>query len=272
VLTVLNSATHADAGVAGRVVVAGSHGGAYPACRLAAFGPRGIILNDAGFGFDNAGVASLDYLDDLRIAGAVVDHRSARIGDGADMYRRGRISAVNSAAAVLGCAVDQSCAEAASRMAGAALSSCRVPAIQETRHILRGGDTPVIGLDSVSLVREDDVGAIIVSGSHGGLIGPARSAVKVDVLAAVFHDAGIGCDDAGISRLPALDALGIAAATVDGATARIGDARSIWATGRLSAVNVLANTFGAEVGLDVPGFADVLIRARTTYNRRDIAG
>ena len=42
-----------------------------------------------------------------------------------------------------------------------------------------------------------------------------ETALKYDVRCALYNDAGIGKDAAGTSRLPALDARGIAAATVE---------------------------------------------------------
>jgi hypothetical protein len=120
----------------------------------------------------------------------------------------------------------------------------------------------VWGLDSNSLVRPEDEGMIVVTGSHGALLGGRpESAIRVAVRAAVYHDAGIGIDGAGISRLPALAAHGIAAATVAADSARIGDAPSVWATGRLSALNVLAERCGARLGMSVPEFAASVIDA-----------
>ena len=46
------------------------------------------------------------------------------------------------------------------------------------------------------------------------------------MFAAVYNDADFGVDDAGISRLPALDARGIAGACVSAWSARIGDGQS----------------------------------------------
>ena len=40
-----------------------------------------MILNDAGVGRDEAGIAALAYLDALGIAAATVSHESCRIGD-----------------------------------------------------------------------------------------------------------------------------------------------------------------------------------------------
>ncbi|MBD0272510.1 MAG: hypothetical protein ICV73_11340 [Acetobacteraceae bacterium] len=51
------------------------------------------------------------------------------------------------------------------------------------------------------------------------------------------------------TRLPALDARGIAAATVSAATARIGDGRSTEADGVLSRVNATAARLGLLEGM-----------------------
>ena len=67
----------------GRVVATGSHGGAEPAGETAAaFRPRLVLFNDAGFGVEHGGVAGLAILDKAGIAGATVAAQSARIGDG----------------------------------------------------------------------------------------------------------------------------------------------------------------------------------------------
>lgn len=123
--------------------------------------------------------------------------------------------------------------------------------------LLRDGAVAVWGLDSNSLVEASDSGTIVVTGSHGGLLGGRpETAIKVDARAAVYNDAGFGADDAGISRLRELDRRGIAGATVAAASARIGDARSSWSDGVLSAVNEVAARLGCMPGQRVPEFAD----------------
>ena len=92
---VTDSVTLLGPGDAGRVVVAASHGGIYAANLAARAGVRAVILNDAGGGKDDAGIAGLAYLDRFGLAGATIAHNSARIGDGEDMLARGIISRVN---------------------------------------------------------------------------------------------------------------------------------------------------------------------------------
>jgi hypothetical protein len=262
-ILVADSITKLDPSWRGKVAIAASHGGVYPGYLAAKAHLRGVVLHDAGLGLDRAGIASLDYLDALGLAAATIDYRSARIGDGADMAARGVVSFVNRAAEALGCKPGEECRAAARKMLAAAPFAGEAPPYDEGRFRLRAGEPPVWGLDSNSLARPEDRGAVLVTGSHGALLGgKAASAVGVAALAAVYHDAGIGIDRAGVSRLPALEARGIAGATVAGDTARIGDARSIWETGRLSAVNRIAEDRGARVGMAVPDFAAAMRAGR----------
>jgi len=234
------------------VVLAASHGGSYSAvCALKA-GLRAVVLSDAGVGREQAGIAGLQILDEHGIPAASISHRSARIGDGADCRARGVISFRNAGARRLhvdaGDAVDQALRKLATAAPNHALSDS---AATEQRHQLRGfGQARVVILDSASLIAEGDRGSIVVTGSHGGLLGgdPA-SAVKYPVFAAIFNDANRGADDAGISRLRALDERDIAGATVSAWSARIGDGRSTYHDGFISAVNRRAAGLGAEVGL-----------------------
>lgn len=264
---VVDSVTKLGSEAAGRVVVGASHGGIFAAWIAAAAHVRAVILNDAGIGRDGAGVAGLAYLDRLGIAAAAVDHDSARIGDGADHMARGILSRVNATAAALGIAAGQPAAEAARLLAIRASPSDRpVPPEDEARHRIAGdwGDAPAAwALDSNSLVRPDDAGAIIVTGSHGGLLGgKPETAIRVDAYAAVYNDAGGGIDEAGFSRLPALDGRAIAAATVDAFTARIGDGRSTYQDGIVTRVNATARRRGAAVGMSCIEFVARMARAK----------
>ena len=64
-----------------------------------------------------------------------------------------------------------------------------------------------------------------------------------------------------MSRLPALDARGIAAATVAAASARIGDARSTYEDGILSRVNARAAALGLAPGMPARDAVAILRRA-----------
>jgi len=249
----------------GSVLVAGSHGGVIAAYLAAKARVGAVILNDAGGGLDGAGIAGLAYLERLGIAAATVDAMSARIGDGADMHARGVISHANAQAAACGVKPGDACAAAARKLLAAPISRDAAPHYEESRHLLRErqGEPAIWGLDSVSLVRPEDKDRIVMVGSHGGLLGgdPA-SAIRGEVIAAVFNDAGVGADGAGVTRLPALAARGIAAAAVSSRSARIGEARSTWETGILTHVNATAAALGAKPGMSAQDFAECVIASR----------
>jgi hypothetical protein len=246
----LSSITDADDTHRGCVVVSGSHGGLYPGYLAARAGLAAVIFNDAGIGLEDAGIAGVLALSGVGMAAAAVGNETARIGDAGDMMARGRISRANAVAAALGVAPGMPCIEAAGLLADAPAWNGVFPTVAEARRDveLNGGVTLVLA-DSASLVRPDDRGRIVVTGSHGGLIGgdPAR-ACKAEAALAVFNDAGVGADAAGIGRLPALDAKGVPAVTVAHSSARIGDAVSAWETGRISHANRPAAARGAVPG------------------------
>lgn len=259
--TILDTITSVDETNRDEVVVAGSHGGAYPGQLALEAGVRGVILNDAGVGMEEAGVASLGILAKQGVPAATVDYRSARIGDGNDMYRRGSISHVNDVAATLDCEPGQSTRDCVAAMASAGPVETTAPDHAGGRHLLRGEAPEIRGLDSVSLLRESDEGDVVVSGSHGSRL-PGEdekgSYVFVDLAGITFNDAGRGADGAGTTRLPHLAERDIPAATVDCWTARIGDARSAWETGELSVVNEVAADLGVEPGDSCRSFVELL--------------
>ena len=249
--------------VAGKVLVAGSHGGIIAAYYGAKAGAHALILNDAGIGRDEAGVAGLAWLDAIGMAAAAVSHVSARIGDGADMLARGILSRVNERAGRAGLLAGMSCRAAAERLRSACAAHAPPPAYAEGRKILVTGNREAWGLDSVGMLTADDAGRVLVIGSHGALHGGRpESALAVAACAAVFNDAGVGMDGIGITRLPVLDARGIPAATVDCASARIGDAQSMWDSGVLSHVNAAAGQAGASRGDSVRSFVSRFCTAK----------
>lgn len=107
---------------------------------------------------------------------------------------------------------------------------------------------PVAVLDSITEAVGGPPGQVVVSGSHGG-ISAGRFALEARVWLAVFNDAGVGLDSAGIAALPLLQAQGIAACTVAHDTARIGEGASTLATGVVSHANAAALALGLRPGL-----------------------
>lgn len=102
-------------------------------------------------------------------------------------------------------------------------------------------------VDSITELRPQDAGCIAVSGSHGG-ISSAQYALAARPLLAVFNDAGVGKDAAGLAALEFLQGHGIAACTVAHHSARIGEAHSTLDEGIVSHANRLALALGALPG------------------------
>lgn len=198
-----------------------------------------------------AGGAGLAVLDEAGIACLSAGYMTCRIGDAADALYRGRMSFANETAQSLGCRTGMAVADASSLLVERA---ARRPDVlsqptgdrSEQRSLMVGAEPRVWVLDSASLVTAADAGGVVVTGSHGGLVGglPSR-ALKVPAAAAVFDVAGGGIDGAGYTTLPALDARGVAAATVASPSARIGDGLSSYEDGVPSAVNKTAASVGS---------------------------
>jgi hypothetical protein len=266
---ILDSITKLGPADAGRVVIAGSHGGRYAAYCAARGQVRAVVLNDAGVGWRQAGIAGLADLEAWGIAAAAADYRSCRIGDGADMARHGLVSHVNALASALQCRPGMPVAEAARLLEQAVAPRTRPEAREESRTVFRmapDGAPLVIGVDSVSLLNGEDDGLIVVTASHGEAlatlgtdgVGPAPRLVT-------FNDAGIGKDGAGTGRLPLLQRRGIAAVTVSAGSARIGDARSCHDEGVISRANAAALELGCRPGTPLKTFIDALLAARDIH-------
>jgi hypothetical protein len=258
------TATKIPAAARGRVLVCASHGGVYAGYLAARAGVGAVVLNDAGVGLDQAGIGALSYCQALAVAAAAVAHSSARIGDAEDMLACGVISHCNALAAAAGVVPGMACPEACALLSRAPAGRGDGAAYHEARRVMgvnRHG-LRLVCADSVSLVAPDDAGQIVLSGSHGGVVAGQRSlAIRVAAAAAFYNDAGIGKDEAGISRLPVLQEQGIAAATVAAASARIGDGLSTYESGILSHVNAASAGLGMAVGMSAREAADLVVPA-----------
>lgn len=119
------------------------------------------------------------------------------------------------------------------------------------------GGRRVILMDSISLISEGDVGAIVICGSHGGAISGAFAAKHPPRLV-VFNDAGGGKSGAGKAAIALLDAKGIPCATVSHESARIGEAEDVWTNGVISAAGSAAQAAGIHVGVSVRMAAEAI--------------
>jgi len=131
----------------GAVVVGGSHGAVYAAYLSARAGARAAIHNDAGVGRDEAGVSGLAWAEAQGMAMAAVLSGSARIGDGADMLKRGVIGRANPLAEACGIKVGLSVAEAAELLKAAPWPHPKPAPLVEARTMAGR----ILCVDSISL-------------------------------------------------------------------------------------------------------------------------
>jgi hypothetical protein len=264
-IVAVSSSASATAECRGGVLVSGSYGGEYNAWHAAKWGIRGVILNDAGVGWEGAGIRGLPYLDRIGLAGATADAFTCHIADGEDTLAHGVISHVNEAAGALGCRAGETVRQCAEKMLAGPVVERQPPAIGGGKRYTiseHAGEPKVICLDAAPMLEPGDAGAIAITGSHAALFrGRPDGVISVPLLAVFFNDAGVGKDGAGITRLADLDGRGIIAGAVAAASAPIGDSRAIYGQGRLSHVNARAAAAGARPGMPLRDFVAALVAA-----------
>lgn len=128
------------------------------------------------------------------------------------------------------------------------------------KEVERGPGGPIVIMDSITKVTPEDVGAVVVSASHGGA-SSGEFALEVPLKAVFFNDAGVGKDDAGIAALSMLQAKNVAGGTVSHTSARIGDAQDMWESGVISHVNDAARKLGLSPGQSLRAALKPLIGA-----------
>ena len=135
------------------------------------------------------------------------------------------------------------------------------------RVVQEAGGREIVLIDSITMVEIGDSGQVIVSGSHGGA-NVGEITLRYAPSLAVFNDAGIGKDRAGVIALDILDEQGIPALAVSHQSARIGDAGDMWENGVISTLNGVAERIGFKVGAKlsdaVAALAERVVVARPT--------
>lgn len=229
------------------VLICGSHGAACATQLLAWVRPRGVIVHDAGIGRDQGGVSGLKLLDAYMIPGAAVDGMSARISDGRNMYEDGILSVVNTSAALMGLSPGMSARDAARML----LERNPVPRPPARRQVCVHSDAlgSVYALDTVKYADHRIAGGVLCMGSHAARAMASYVQDMTYPLAGVItNDAGRARDNSGIEGLALLDAMAMPACAVSVTTARMGDARSTYLDGRISALNQTAAGLGIQKG------------------------
>lgn len=111
---------------------------------------------------------------------------------------------------------------------------------------------PLVLLDSIALVNATHAGAVIVSGSHGGLSASQFVTAQTNKpFAVAFNDAGGGKDNAGRVALLELQAVGVLAILYAHTSARIGEAQDGLANGVVNGLNELALAQGLQLGMRI---------------------
>jgi hypothetical protein len=244
------------------IVVNASYCGVLPARFLGEQRPRGAIGVDCAIGPDGAGIAGLWYLEALGIPAATADVMTIELGNGPDLYASGSLSRANAVALDCGVEVGMAVSEAAQLLLE------RDPAPQAASEVTHrtvmkvdpdsGGE--IVCTDSIAFGLPEDRGRnVLCTAGHTG-----RSAVpyllRTAPLGFICSDGGRGRNDSGVAGLRIVEPDGLAGATVDARTARMGDGLSTYRDGVISAVNGPAAERGVAIGQPAADAAEALLR------------
>jgi hypothetical protein len=259
-IVTMDSAYHVEPANRGvDIVVNASYCGVLPARFIGEQHPRGAIGVDCGVGPAGASIAGLWYLEALNIPAAVADVMTIQLGDGVDLYEKGVITFLNRPAADCGVAAGMTVREAALRLLE---HDAAAPGAAEVTNRTVVDDGPdgrlVVCTDSIAFGLDEDTRNVLVTAGHTG-----RSAVpyllKVKPFGFICSDGGMGREASGVAGMHAVNAQGLAGATVDARTARMGDGLSSYHDGIISAANDLARDAGVTVGMSAKVAARILV-------------
>lgn len=250
---VFDSATHVEAYVAahpcqGDVIVNASYSGVLCARMVMSARPRAVIGLDCAIGKDGAGIAGLWYYEALGVPAAAADTLTAEMGNGADLYDNGIVSRVNDAAQRLGIAPGMHVRDVAEAFKTGALKPIRFDPARRLVIQTNPQGRSIVCTDSIAFaLPEDRERNVLCTAGHTG-----RSVVdyfrQFRPWAFICSDGGIGKNQSGISALQDVEPDGIAGASVDALTARMGDGQSTYFDGVISAANSVARAKGVRVG------------------------
>lgn len=245
------------------VVLGASFAGAPTAAMPMRPGVKGWIAHEGGPGKDKAGIGGLVLADRYGMPAAAIATMEAGLSEGMTLVT-GRVSAANDVARKLGVTIGMTGEEAGKLMLKAPkgkplnLDDEIDEEIHEVVSTPRGKVFAVWSFSRVKGLHPNDVFCVA---SHGGKV-MAQYALRARPRGLICNDAGKGLNDSGISGLASVQELsGIAAATVDTNSARIGDALSTYNDGIISAVNESAARIGVKVGQKASQAAELMLNA-----------
>jgi len=176
---------------------------------------------------------------------------TVELGRGESLYESGVVSRLNEDARERGVTEGMAVSEAARLMLERdAPAVARTAEEIDNRAVVATAPSgrQVVCLDSIAQGRPEDRGRnVLCSAGHCG-----RSAAiylrHVAPWGFIGSDGGRGLNDAGVAVIHIVADDGLACATVDARTARMGDGRSTYEDGVISAVNTTAAARGVAVG------------------------
>lgn len=243
------------------VVISGSYSGVLPARFVAAHRPKAAIGLDCAVGPGGAGIAGLWYYEALGIPAAAADVMTVLLGDGVDVWRHGILSHVNEPGMQAGVVPGMTVAEAARRLLAHRPSRVAPDQVTNRTIMVATPDGDVVCTDSIAFgLPVDRDRNVLCTAGHTG-----RSAVpylrRFRPRGFICSDGGRGRDDSGMAGLDVVGRDGLAGACVDARTAAMGDGRSTYADGLISACNDPAHTLGVRVGMAATEAARLLLAA-----------
>ena len=232
------------------VVVTGSYCGVLCARFASAHSPKGVIGVDCGIGLDGSAIAGLWFYEALNIPAGAVEVKAVELGNGLDVYERGKISRLNDPARRCGVSEGMPVADAALLMLDhGALTPLPPAAVTHRTVVYEAGGHAVVCTDSIAFALPEDEGRnVLCTGGHTG-----RSAVpylrSAKPRGFICSDGGGGREQSGIVGLVIVEQDGLAGAAVDVKTARMGDGLSTYYDGVISAINQPAFARGVRLGM-----------------------
>lgn len=241
------------------VVVNASYCGVLPARFIGRHRPRGTIGVDCAVGPAGASIAGLWYLEALNIPAAAADVMTVKLGNGDDLYGNGIISFINRPAQDCGVSPGMTVSEAARLILEQDPADPDAADVTNRRVVGEGpSGRLIVCTDSIAFGLPEDTRNVLVTAGHTG-----RSAVpyllKVQPFGFICSDGGRGNEDSGIAGLIEVNASGLAGATVDARSAKMGDGLSSYYDGVISAVNELAESAGVTIGMSAAEAASILV-------------
>ena len=241
------------------VVINASYCGVLPARFIGRHGPRGAIGVDCGVGPGGASIAGLWYLEALNIPTAVADVMTVELGNGDDLYSNGVISFINRPAGDCGVVPRMKVSDAALLLLE---QDSGDPQAAEVTNRTVVGEGPqgrrIVCTDSIAFGLAEDTNNVLITAGHTG-----RSAVpyllRVRPFGFICSDGGRGKQDSGITGLLEVNSSGLAGATVDARTAKMGDGLSTYHDGMISAANEIALAAGVKIGMSAAEAARFLV-------------